>query len=267
MLEELEEIELATLVEQVMTNLPVQLPSFWREFGAGPLRESILDADYFLTVARSLWTGSQAAPALAVTGQPRRVTDTLAAINGLEAGETPLFGSNRWIDFSQFTIRGHYANSERLKRYFRSMMWCSRTDLRLVTFEPNREDDIRQLGTALVLHELLRQSSQSNNWSAVEQVTSAFVGPTDSMTFQQLGGLLAQAGIASLADVSDRGALTNLQTRLLTGELGVQCITNDQLFSPLSPAELKLPRSFTVFGQKNSTSYLSPLRKTNSSKA
>jgi alpha-tubulin suppressor-like RCC1 family protein len=70
------------------------------------------------------------------------------------------------------------------------------------------------------------------------------------MTFRQMGDLLAQTGIASLGDVPDRVALTNLQTRLLTGELGIQSITSDKLFSPLGPDELKLPRSFTFFGQK-----------------
>lgn len=250
MLEELEEVQLATLVEQVITNMSAQLPSVWAEFGTGPLRESIIDADYFLTVARSLWNGSPATPSLEVEGQSQRVAATLADIDSLQLLEVPMFGGWRWVDFSQFQVRGHYTNSERLKRYFRMMMWCGRTDLRLVTFAPNREDDIRQLGTAIVLHQLLRQSRQSGTWSVVEQVTREFVGVTDSMTFDQLRGLLTEAGITSLSDVTDLLTVTNLQTRLLTGELGVQSITSDKLFSPLGPEELKLPRSFTFFGQK-----------------
>src|SRR5262249_36953580 len=113
-----------------------------------------------------------------------------------------------------------------------------------------QEDDIRELGTAIVLNYLLRQSGQFNNWSAIEQTTRAFVGITDSMTFAQLGQLLADANIQSLADVPDLVTLTNLQTRLLSGELGVQNIRGDFFYSPLSPEQAKLPRSFTVAGQK-----------------
>jgi uncharacterized protein DUF3160 len=147
-------------------------------------------------------------------------------------------------------VRGHYDDSERLRRYFRTMMWLGRTDLRLATFPPNKEDDIRQLGTAIVMAQLLNQSGQFNNWSALEKITRAFVGTTDSMTFAQLNDLLANANIRSPADIPNLATLTNLQTRLLTGELGVQCIHSDFFYSPLSPEQIKLPRSFTICGQK-----------------
>jgi hypothetical protein len=109
---------------------------------------------------------------------------------------------------------------------------------------------LRQLGTAIVLDYLLNQSGQYTNWSAIEQVTRAFVGITDSMTFAQLNDLLTSANIRSPADVPDLLTLTNLQTRLLTGELGLPAIKGDAFYSPLSPDEVRLPRSFTVCGQK-----------------
>ena len=147
-------------------------------------------------------------------------------------------------------MRGHYNNSDRLRRYFKTMMWCGRIDLRVATFAPNKEDDIRQLGTAIVLNHLLNQAGQYTNWSVIEQITRAFVGMTDSMTFAQLNDLLANANIHSPADVPDWLTLTNLQTRLLTGELGLPSIKGDVFYSPLSRDQVKLPRSFTVCGQK-----------------
>jgi len=130
------------------------------------------------------------------------------------------------------------------------MMWCGRIDLRFVTFYPNQEDDLREIGTAVVLNHLLQQSGQYSNWSAIEQTTRAFIGITDSMTFAQLGDLLANANIHSPADIPDLVTLTNLQTRLLTGELGVPSIRGDFFYTPLSADQAKLPRSFTVAGQK-----------------
>ncbi len=250
MLSEIEELTLATLLEQVLTNMSAQLPATWQQYGSGPLRDSILDADYFLTVARSLWAGKEVANALNVEGQPQQVADTLAAITNLVITDFPLFGAARNVDFSQFKIRGHYEASPRLGRYFQTMMWCGRIDLRLATFEPNKEDDIRQLGAAVVMQYLLAQSGQFTNWSMLDAITLLFVGQTDSMTFAQLDDLLASANIQSPADVPDLLTLTNLQTRLLTGELGIQNIHSSVLYSPFSPAQVKLPRSFTLTGQK-----------------
>jgi hypothetical protein len=250
MLEELEEIELSTLLSGMLSNMSRELPQTWQQYGAGPLRESIRDADYFLTVANSLWAGATVSTALGDPEINQLVASTLTAVNGLGLQEITIFGGSRVIDFSQFNVRGHYDASDRLRHYFQTMMWCGRTDVRVATFPPNQEDDIRQLGTAIVLQWLLTQSGQYTNWSAIERVTRAFVGTTDSMTFAQLGDLLAAARINGPADVTGLEVLTNLQTRLLTGELGAQSIHSDFLYSPLGPEQVKLPRSFTVCGQK-----------------
>ena len=148
MLEELEELQLATLLEQVLTNSAAHLPQAWAQYGGGPLGDSILDADYFLTVARSLWATQQVASSVGNASVDSRVASTLASIASQSLEYVSLFGTNsfRWVDFSQFTVRGHYNNSDRLRRYFKTMMWCGRIDLRLATFAPNKEDDIRQLG-------------------------------------------------------------------------------------------------------------------------
>jgi hypothetical protein len=183
-LEELEELQLATLLERVISNSAAQLPQAWAEYGGGPLGNSILDADYFLTVARSLWTGQPVASSLGDASVDSRAARALNSIAYQDLEYVSLFGpdSFRWVDFSQFTVRGHYNNSERLRRYFKTMMWCGRIDLRLATFPPNKENDIRQFGTAIVLNHLLNQGGQYTNWSAIEQITRVFVGITDSMT-------------------------------------------------------------------------------------
>jgi hypothetical protein len=251
MLEEVEELQLSTLLERVISNMSGQLPQTWQQYGQGPLSNSILDADYFLTVARSLWATQQVPSALGSQDVNRQVATTLAAINNqVLVTEFPIFGALRGVDFSQFIIRGHYADSDRLQRYFRTMIWCGRLDLRLVTFAPNKEDDIRQLGTAIVMSHLLNQSAQFDNWSAIEEITKTFVGSTDSMTFPQMADLLVNANIQSPGDIPDLLTLTNLQTRLLSGELGVQAIHSDFFYSPFSPEQVKLPRSFTLCGQK-----------------
>ena len=245
MLEEMEELQLSFLLEQIVNAMAGALPTTWQQFNQGPLRDGLLDADFFLTVARSLLGGTQVASQL---NQDARVTNVLSAINGLTLREYDLFGTNRWVDFSQFQVRGHYDSSERLRRYFRAMMWCGRIDFR-IGLNPAK-DSSRELSTAVALHSLLKQSGQFNSWEQLELIIRTFVGITDSMTFAQLGDLLASANIQSLADIADVNALKQLHLRLLTGELGFQQIRGDFYFSPLSEEQLKLPRSFTVAGQK-----------------
>jgi hypothetical protein len=249
-LEELEMLRASFLLERVVSNMSRVLPGIAQVYGTGALSNSILDADYYLTVARGLWATQFVPSALGNPVIDLQVQGTLEDVRALALKNVEIFGSNRWVDFSQFKVRGHYDSTEHMRRYFRTMMWCGRTDLRFATYAPNFEDDVRQLGTAVVLHQLLKLSGAFYDWQALEEITRIFVGTTDSMTFAQLGDVLAAAGIESLADVPDRESLVNLQTRLLTGELGRQNVHSDYFYSPLGPEQVRLPRSFTVCGQK-----------------
>src|SRR5207247_770192 len=85
----------------------------------------------------------------------------------------------------------------------------------------------------------------------MERIIQTFVGSTDSITFAQLGGLLAGAGIQTLADVRDLATLEKIQANIVRGELGVQNIRSDWFQQPLGgAARYALPHTFTVFGQK-----------------
>jgi hypothetical protein len=223
------------------------------------LKDSLRDADYFLAVARSLLAGKPVASHL---NQDDKVSATLAVIEAQELVEFEIFGTNRMVDFSQFAVRGHYESSERLKRYFRAMIWCGRIDLRIagkpqmVTRSGKTEDYRRQLGTAIVLHQLLTQpyrsdrSGQFELWQQFDSIIQTFVGWSDSMTFGQLSEILAVAQIKSLADITSLATLEKLQTDILTGQLGLQNIRSHWYQSPLSGEQIQLPRSFTVLGQK-----------------
>ena len=252
MLIELEHFWLNNLVGGMLDGMAAQIASAQQEVGSGPLRDSLLDADYFLTVARSLHSGGRLASAL---GQEERVRETMDAIDAEGLDCITLFDNPRSVDFSQFKPRGHYEDSAELRRYFKTMMWLGRTDLRVAgndqdcdgnPLSPSR----RQLGTAIVLGRLLALANQFENWQHFDRVIRTFVGITDSMTFAQLADLMTAAGIHTLADIPSQQTLADLQTEIERGTLGVQNIRGDAFLSPLGPEQLRLPRSFTVFGQK-----------------
>ena len=257
MLEEMEETFLYENLDRLLDGMAGKLAEAAAQTGTGALKDSVLDADYFLAVARTLLKGTNVPTAL---GQEARVAKTLAAIREEEPRLDTcfdLFGALRAVDFSQFKIRGHYENSPRLGRYFQSVMWLGRTDLRLAG-GPFQDSDCtaphpappRELGTAVVLNWLLNQSGGFERWRQFEQVIQAFVGWTDSATFAQLGDLLKAARITALTDLPALESLLQLQDQIVQGQIGVQNIRSDYFISPLGPGQVVLPQSFTVFGQK-----------------
>jgi hypothetical protein len=246
MLEEIETCFLSPTLADLFAGMAKRLPDARDAYGKGVLADSLTDADYFLTVGRSLLAGHRVASPL---GQDDRVARTLAAQAALQLERIDLFGRDRRVDFSHFKPRGHYEKSEPLKRYFRAMMWCGTIDLR-VAGNP-KESSPRELGAAVVLHDLLHKSGKFEQWQRFDGMVQAFVGKADSMTFAQLAAVLADAGVKSPADLRDLDALTALQGRVAASKAGMQHVRGHPFkTSPWEPGRLDLPRSFTVLGQR-----------------
>jgi len=258
MLEEVEETYLFNSVQTMLDEMAGRVTAASAEVGEGVLRDSLLDADYYLAVARSLLAGTNAPPVASLLGQDALVADTLTDIKAEELKPVPNFmGFCRMVDFSQFKVRGHYTHSERLGRYFKCVVWLGRIDVPVAGGPWMRcPDDLRfasprELGVAIVLWHLLNTSGQFDRWADMERIIQTFVGTTDSLSFGQLGGLLTGAGIRTLADVRDLATLAKLQVDFVAGKVGVQNIRSDWFAQPLGgAARYALPQTFTVFGQK-----------------
>jgi hypothetical protein len=250
MLAEIEETCFHQTLSNLVVSMSAQVPALWAQASGTAMPNGVLDADYFLAVARSLLTGANNAGSL---GQSSRINSTITAINALQPVNFNLYGESRVIDFSQFTVRGHYVNSTNLQRYFRAMMWCGLADFRyagLANGASGGTNTLRELSGAVALELLLRNSGSFSNWFNFNRTLEMFVGTPDSLTFAQLNGLLTTAGINSPANLPNQAALTNLQNQLMTGQLGMQQITSGYYYSPLNATQVKLPRSFCFMGQR-----------------
>jgi hypothetical protein len=250
MLAEIEETGFHPTLSNLLTSMSAQVPALWAQAAGTPMTNGVIDADYFLAVARSLVSGVNNYGSL---GQSARVNATLNAINNQTAIVFNLFGEPRAIDFSQFTVRGHYANSDALTRYFRAMIWCGLADFRYAGFANGATggtNTLRELSGAVALELLLRNSGAFTNWFQFNRTLEMFVGTPDSLNFAQLNGLLVAAGINSPADLPNTAALTNLQNQLMSGQLGMQQVTSGYYYTPFSATQVKLPRSFTFIGQR-----------------
>src|SRR4029450_12005154 len=116
-LEEVEETYLFNSVERMLNGMAAQVNAAAAEAGNGVLLKSVLDADYFLAVARSLLAGTNAPPVPSSLGQDTLVAQTLADIRAEQLKEVQDFmGFCRVVDFSQFKVRGHYTHSDLLQR-------------------------------------------------------------------------------------------------------------------------------------------------------
>jgi hypothetical protein len=248
MLEELEETYLATSLDEILTAMANSIPAADKDYGNGVLGDSLKDTDYFLAMARSLLAGKQIPTALR---QEDRVATTLRAVEGLQLHKFNLFGREREMDFSQFKVRGHYENSDLLKRYFKALMWCGRIDLRIAGGKDywGVLSSPRELGSAVILHDLLVRAKQFERWEQFDRLIQTFVGRTDSATFAHLGALLSKADIKSPAGLKTMERLEALQGDILAGKVGLQDIRGDVYTSPFG-GQVELPRSFTFLGQK-----------------
>lgn len=249
----LEDLELGYLkisLGDFLNSLSGQIPALSHIYGPGPMRQSILDADYYVAVARSLLAGGLVSSKM---WQDARVTETLAKIAEGKSVRFNLFGRldrdpDYIFDFSQFKPRGHYAKSALLARYFQTMMWCGRVDFR-VAGNPNYAS-ARELGTALILLQACQNARQMAAWQEFDQVLQVMVGPVDSMNLPQLQALFQASNLKSFDNLKSYADLEAMQASITSGDLGFQQITSDYYFSPLSTKQLKLPRSFTIFGQR-----------------
>jgi len=107
-------------------------------------------------------------------------------------------------DYSQYVPRGHYTRSEQLERYFRTMMWYGRINMRLQQTNETR--------MALLITYILQQTDVDGQpaadvWARVYDPTVFIVGKSDDLGFHEYGALWdavfgPDAPVSAIADES-----------------------------------------------------------------
>lgn len=78
------------------------------------------------------------------------------------------------VDYSQFTPRGHYTQSEELERYFKASMWYGQ-----MTFRSAYPDEVR---SALLQTSALHMGENAQDWNTIFETINFFVGECDDIT-------------------------------------------------------------------------------------
>ena len=142
------------------------------------------------------------------------VSDELALIYAHEGfGLSPIFGYRE--DYSQYVPRGHYTRNERLKRYFRSMMWYGRMMFRLepdsteAGIKKGKEETLAAIYLVLALNRInVNGESAIEVWDRIYTPTVFFVGKADDLNIYEYIDLIEKVYGADyerlpLADFAD----------------------------------------------------------------
>ncbi|MBN2344648.1 MAG: DUF3160 domain-containing protein [Deltaproteobacteria bacterium] len=204
------------------------------------------DVDVYLTVAHSLLLNevqSNTADADVVSS----FFDKAVAADGMES--VSFFGGDRLLDFSQFTPRGHYEDTEALQAYFRAMMWLGLIDLRMVETNDSGEQFVNRSQVLATLYMGALMAPYMVHWERLNQTIDLFVGPSDNMMPTQIAALQTALGIdspAALDTLSD----DEIKAIVLGGDFGTQQIMSHLMVNGMTSGTLPLNASFLILGQR-----------------
>ncbi len=256
------EPELKTLLDQMTRTYP-DLVSKYENHAA--LDTALTDVDIYLTLSKSLLKGQLLSPQKA---DPDVCRALWVAVAAEQMTSMPLFSERpRRLDFSQFTVRGHYNKQYwhpytheevSLKDYFKCMMWLGRMDFYFTPPPPNpyeapwTKEEIRRMNLGgLLLNELADLAGARASLEKIDHIITLLVGESDNLTPGELNTLLDALSIDSAADLLDNTLYDAYQNKLKSWtQAGQQILSAFMMIDPSSATPDTLPVSFRLCGQR-----------------
>lgn len=250
---------LHTLLTRMYNNLPALADRYPED---DSLHHALQDVDLYVTVALRLLEENPIFPHFATE---EKVSQIMDAIESESFQTLPLFTyEGRKLDFSQFTVRGHYTedfsfgdNDIPLSAYFRSMMWLGRIDFLLTAPSPADRPELSEASilrmnmAALMLNSLLDISGARSLLNTNDRVITRMVGKSDNLTAPELSQVVDSLGISSAVDLKNDTIFQDLQTALHNSvNAGQQILSSIIIADPLSTEPDPLPVSFKLLGQR-----------------
>ncbi|MBN2009085.1 DUF3160 domain-containing protein [candidate division KSB1 bacterium] len=228
------------------------------------LQVSLADVDLYITIARSLLADKKLAGNLVEASTIDAIWD---AIQAEQLVTLPLFSDrNRKLDFSQFTVRGHYTqtfyDANGVKRtlgpYFKTMMWLGRMDFLLTPPPENpwelpwEREEIRRMNLgAVLLNELVELSGGRALLKENDDIITFMVGESDNLTPDELSSLVKKMRITNADQLLEDSTYDAFQHALVeSADYGQRILSNFFLMDPFSTEPGVLPVSFRLMGQR-----------------
>ncbi len=245
-------------IEEFLNLLHSKLPDLESKYSQYPeLAAMLKDVDVYLTVPIKL-LNSSALPYYPDNNSV--INHYLDNIQGLSFVEEPVFSTNsRKVDYSQFTPRGHYTDSNypQLAKYFKAMIWLGRMELYLIgpssadQDKPSKADIQRQIIDSYLISELVNISAQSSLYDEIEKTIASFVGEQDNVTLPQFNLVKNVVGINSANNLIDTLVVNKFKDTLAVKPFAGQKILSQLLESnPMDPEQIMPASAFLIFGQR-----------------
>lgn len=247
-------------IDSALTLMYNYYPLIYNQYSSDEqLIQSLEDIDLYLTIANCLIKDSIIEPQLIDSSEVSRILSLIEAEGFVEM---PLFSAKpRKLDFSQFTVRGHYVDDEftqeygvSLEPYFRAMMWLGRIDFWLTSPENDSislADQLRMSLDALLLNEIVKASGAHDLIAQNSQIIDALVGESDNLTIEELTGICNSIYINDVSDILNENLFETFQDTLKKnnayGQKIMSTILEVNIFSATPDT---LPVSFKLMGQR-----------------
>ena len=200
--------ELIDVMNNTVRTLLMEAGTEVQTYAGTPLEQSAKLNFLYLEVAYAL-INSEYSPTAPETSQELTL---ITAHEGFDF--SPIFGYVE--DYSQYVPRGHYTENERLKAYFKTMMWLGRMQFALM---PNEYIDINQVRVqteaAVLLTWMIQKTDIQNDWKRVYEVTKFFVGASDDLTFEDYQSVLDALSINDPKQLYDNSTIDEIIASVL----------------------------------------------------
>ncbi len=256
----LKEVELNSLIprlKDLLYKLKAGESNLRDKYGSSELMlNSLKDVDLYISVALKL-LGENVQPYYSENQQ--MFVKILSSIAAKSVEKLALFGDvKREIDFSQFTVRGHYTdpNHPILGNYFQTMMWLGRIEFYLIppkgTFTEIPFKDVqRQIIDSYLLVKLFSDEEVKNVYKKIEKAIETFVGEQDNTTVENLREVFDSLKVTSVFYFSDSSNVAQFQEYLAKQTFAGQKILSHILFAnPCNPDSIQPATAFLPFGQR-----------------
>lgn len=115
--------------------------------------------------------------------------------NASGIGASVLFEDEE-LDYSQFTVRGHYTRNERLQSFFKAMMWYGFTPINLMNLQTEElyyEDTLKALLITYIAFMEYDGTNDVKSWNNIYEPTGFYVGQSDDINILDIRDLMVSA--------------------------------------------------------------------------
>lgn len=204
----IEETSLVPRLEKALSAMHCGLPAASTSWPA----DTTHDVDLYLTIARTLLSGSDVPSATGAQGkstvdaEAKAIAASITKAEGLSSLD--VLGRSRLVDYSQYLPRGHYAGNPTLEAFFRTAMFLSRFEFNVVSrssrssadsASPDPRETPREAIAALAIAELANKTGAAEHVGVVDRTWRTLAGKREDLGIGDLTALRERAKIDTLS--------------------------------------------------------------------